>query len=120
MDAQERVTELSVDEIRAEISESSARLERDLDRLYDVAQAGVAAVSNPFHVKQRLEKNPMLICGGALAIGFFCARTRAHRVPIRAVGGLVRGLGKACGDLAISACVRAAQNREFTQLSLFS
>lgn len=120
MDAQERVGELSVNELRAEISRTSADLRHDLDRLYEVAQAGVAAVSNPLHLKERVEKNPLLICGGALALGFLFARTGAYRAPARAMGGLARGFGRACGDVVISACVRAAQNREFTQLSLFS
>jgi len=120
MDAHERITELSVDQLRSEISRTSADLRHDLDRLYEVAHAGMAAVSNPMHLQERMERNPLLLCGCALTLGFVCARTKAYHAPVRALAGLAGGFGRLCGDVVVSACIRAAQNRRFTQLSLFS
>lgn len=107
MDASERVVPNTIENLREEILNTREAIAENIDRLGDAVQSEVSQFTDPFQIRERVQRHPLLACGLAVACGVLVAQTRTRHVPLRLAVGVGRGIKTVTRDVITSRALEA-------------
>jgi hypothetical protein len=107
MDASERVTPGSIEGLREDILHTREAIVENLDRLGEAVHTEVSNFVDPFQIRERVQRHPLLACGLALGCGVLIAQARTRHIPVRLVVGVGRGIKVVTRDILTSRALEA-------------
>jgi hypothetical protein len=95
----------SVEAVRHEIYSTLDDLRARVEELQEYVHFRFGSIGDPLHVRERIQEQPIRVCGIALATGIACGVLRVHRLPLLVVrnvfalsSGIVRGASATVGS----------------------
>lgn len=99
----------SVESLRMEVQQTSEALASNVALLQDSLHRSFGTIQDPFHLSARVRERPFLACGLALLVGGIVSASRAHRVPLRMLGGVGRGVWSTARSTCFSMGIEAVR-----------
>jgi hypothetical protein len=109
VDASQRMTTESIENLREGIVHTKESIVQNIDRLQEAVRVEASSLANPFQIRDRIQRHPLLACGIALGLGVLVAQARTQRIPTRLVVGVGRGAKVFTRDLLLSRGLQALQ-----------